>query len=55
MGGRPGQFFIEFGITVAVAVVFSLAVARFVTPLMAAYFLKNAKAHREVRTLPRFY
>jgi len=36
MGGMPGQFFIEFGITVAVAVVFSLLVARFVSPLMAA-------------------
>ncbi len=58
MGGMPGQFFIEFGITVAVAVVFSLAVARFVSPLMAAYFLKAspAKHHgRDVRKLPAFY
>lgn len=55
MGGMPGQFFIEFGITVAVAVVFSLLVARFVTPLMAAYFLKPAKVHRDVRKLPAFY
>lgn len=57
MGGMPGQFFIEFGITVAVAVVFSLLVARFVSPLMAAYFLKPTKAdgHRDVRKLPGFY
>ena len=57
MGGMPGQFFIEFGITVAVAVVFSLLVARFVSPLMAAYFLKPTVAggHRDVRRLPRFY
>jgi HAE1 family hydrophobic/amphiphilic exporter-1 len=55
MGGMPGQFFIEFGITVAVAVVFSLLVARFVTPLMAAYFLKPSKVHRDVRKLPVFY
>lgn len=58
MGGMPGQFFIEFGITVAVAVVFSLAVARFVSPLMAAYFLKVAPAkhmERDVRKLPAFY
>lgn len=58
MGGMPGQFFIEFGITVAVAVVFSLAVARFVSPLMAAYFLKAAPAKhhgRDVRKLPGFY
>ncbi len=55
MGGMPGQFFIEFGITVAVAVVFSLLVARFVTPLMAAYFLKPTTVHRDVRKLPAAY
>ena len=55
MGGMPGQFFIEFGITVAVAVVFSLLVARFVSPLMAAYFLKPSKAHMDARKLPGFY
>lgn len=55
MGGMPGQFFIEFGITVAVAVVFSLLVARFVSPLMAAYFLKPTKHHMDVRKLPRVY
>ena len=41
MGGIPGQFFRQFGITVAVAVFFSLLVARLITPLMAAYFLKK--------------
>ena len=40
MGGIPGQFFREFGITVSVAVLFSLVVARLLTPLMAAYLLK---------------
>ena len=56
MGGMPGQFFIEFGITVAVAVVFSLLVARFVSPLMAAYFLKPTKHdHGDVRKLPAIY
>ena len=55
MGGMPGQFFIEFGLTVAVAVLFSLLVARFVTPLMAAYFLKPTTHHRDVRKLPAFY
>ncbi|QUD87352.1 efflux RND transporter permease subunit [Phenylobacterium montanum] len=40
MGSIPGQFFREFGITVAVAVLFSLLVARLLTPLLAAYFLK---------------
>ena len=40
MPGIPGQFFRSFGITVAVAVLFSLLVARLITPLMAAYLLK---------------
>jgi HAE1 family hydrophobic/amphiphilic exporter-1 len=43
MGSQAGQFFKEFGVTVAVAVLFSLAIARFVTPLMAAYFLRPAR------------
>ncbi len=40
MPGIPGQFFKEFGLTVSVAVLFSLVVARLLTPLMAAYLLK---------------
>ncbi len=46
MPGVSGQFFQNFGITVVVAVLMSLAVARMLTPLMAAYFLK-AKGHAE--------
>jgi HAE1 family hydrophobic/amphiphilic exporter-1 len=46
MPGIPGQFFREFGLTVSVAVLFSLVVARLLTPLMAAYFLKpSTKPH----------
>jgi HAE1 family hydrophobic/amphiphilic exporter-1 len=46
MPGIPGQFFREFGLTVSVAVLFSLVVARLLTPLMAAYFLKpSSKPH----------
>ncbi len=41
MPGVSGQFFQNFGITVVIAVLMSLAVARMVTPLMAAYFLKS--------------
>ncbi len=40
MPGISGQFFQNFGLTVVVAVLMSLAVARMITPLMAAYFLK---------------
>ncbi len=46
MPGISGQFFQNFGITVVIAVLISLAVARMVTPLMAAYFLKS-KGHAE--------
>ena len=48
MPGTVGQFFKEFGLTVAVAVLFSLVVARLLTPLLAAYFLK-ANAHPSPR------
>ena len=40
MPGIPGKFFREFGWTAATAVVFSLLVARLLTPMMAAYQLK---------------
>ncbi|MET3598687.1 efflux RND transporter permease subunit [Martelella mangrovi] len=43
MPGIPGQYFIQFGLTVAFAVFFSLVVARLITPVMAAYILKPAK------------
>lgn len=41
MGGVAGQYFKQFGLTVAVAVFFSLMVARFITPMMAAYLFRN--------------
>jgi multidrug efflux pump subunit AcrB len=41
MSGIAGQFFKQFGITVSVQVFFSLLAARFVTPMLAAYFLKH--------------
>ena len=40
MGGIAGQYFKQFGLTVAIAVFFSLIVARMLTPLLAAYFLR---------------
>ncbi|MFS0772088.1 efflux RND transporter permease subunit [Sphingomonas sp. 1P08PE] len=46
MPGIAGQFFKNFGITVVVAVLMSLAVARLITPMVAAYFLK-AHGHAE--------
>ena len=46
MPGIAGKFFLEFGWTAATAVMFSLMVARLLTPMMAAYQLK-AKPHVE--------
>ena len=47
MPGITGQYFIQFGLTVAAAVFFSLLVARLITPVVAAYTLKadNVKIH----------
>jgi multidrug efflux pump subunit AcrB len=45
MGGIAGQYFRQFGLTVAIAVTFSLLVARLITPLLAAYFLRDPQ-HR---------
>jgi multidrug efflux pump subunit AcrB len=44
MPGISGQFFKNFGLTVVVAVLMSLLVARMITPMIAAYFLQ-AKGH----------
>ncbi len=41
MPGIPGQYFIQFGLTVAFSVFFSLMVARLITPLMAAYLMRS--------------
>jgi hydrophobe/amphiphile efflux-1 (HAE1) family protein len=40
MGGIAGQYFKQFGLTVAVAVFISLLVARLLTPMLAAYFMR---------------
>lgn len=44
MPGIPGQYFIQFGLTVAFSVFFSLLVARLITPLMAAYLMRAEDA-----------
>jgi len=43
MGGVAGKFFVQFGWTAAIAVFFSLVVARMLTPMMAAYLLRPPK------------
>ncbi|WP_337267614.1 efflux RND transporter permease subunit [Oryzifoliimicrobium ureilyticus] len=44
MPGIPGQYFIQFGLTVAFSVFFSLMVARLITPMMAAYLMRAEDA-----------
>ena len=46
MGGLTGQYFKQFGLTVAAAVFFSLLVARLITPVVAAYTLKSDNVAR---------
>jgi multidrug efflux pump subunit AcrB len=46
MPGISGQFFVQFGMTVVFAVLVSLAVARMITPMIAAYFL-SAQGEQE--------
>ncbi|WP_428630561.1 efflux RND transporter permease subunit [Sphingopyxis sp.] len=46
MPGISGQFFIQFGMTVVFAVLVSLAVARMITPMIAAYFM-SAQGEQE--------
>lgn len=49
MDGIVGRFFRQFGWTAAFAVFASLAVARLLTPMMAAYTLRPQKPHPEPR------
>jgi multidrug efflux pump subunit AcrB len=52
MSGIAGKFFVQFGWTAAIAVFFSLVVARMLTPMMAAYLLRPPRAdHGEARWL----
>ncbi len=56
MPGLSGQFFIQFGMTVVVSVLMSLAVARLITPMIAAYFLQahGAESHGEGWMMDRY-
>ncbi|MEO5707340.1 MAG: efflux RND transporter permease subunit [Alteraurantiacibacter sp.] len=56
MPGVSGQFFKNFGFTVVVSVLMSLAVARMITPMVAAYFLKahGEETHGEGRMMDRY-
>ena len=55
MGGIAGQYFKQFGLVVAFAVFFSLLVARLITPLLAAYFMRSKGHHDKEGWLLRAY
>ncbi|MFD1122586.1 efflux RND transporter permease subunit [Methylophilus flavus] len=56
MGGIPGKFFKQFGITAAIAITCSLIVARLLTPMMSAYLLKPHPVKEEqTSTTMRIY
>lgn len=55
ISGIPGQFFRQFGFTVAIAVFMSLVVARLMTPMMAAFWLKNPPAESGRSKLVELY
>lgn len=55
MPGIAGKFFREFGWTAATAVMFSLLVARLLTPMMAAYLLKPHGEEKRESKLMTWY
>ena len=56
MPGISGQFFKAFGFTVVLSVLMSLLVARMITPLIAAYFLrgKGIQPHASGRAMDKY-
>ncbi|OWV85266.1 RND transporter [Rhizobium sp. R635] len=55
MSGIPGLLFRQFGVTAAVAVLASLVVARLLTPMMAAYFMKAHPSEEKDGRIMRAY
>ena len=50
MGGTLGQFFRPFGLTISVAVLTSLLVARTLSPALAIYFLERGQSTQQLLT-----
>lgn len=55
MGGTPGEFFGPFAFTATVAVLFSLLVARLLTPMLASRFLRPHPEGNESGPVMRTY
>jgi multidrug efflux pump subunit AcrB len=54
VGGIIGELFQQFGWTASVAVLFSLAVARLLTPMLAAHFLKPREPEPDGPVMQRY-
>jgi multidrug efflux pump subunit AcrB len=54
LAGVPGKFFLHFGWTAAIAVFFSLVVARLLTPMMCAYLLQRSDRSQAAAVEPRW-
>jgi len=55
MAGIPGKIFRQFGVTASVAVLMSLLVARLLTPMMAAYLLREtSRQERDGAIMTRY-
>jgi multidrug efflux pump subunit AcrB len=55
MEGVPGEFFKPFGFTATVAVLFSLLVARTLTPMMASKFMRAHDEHETTGPMKAWY
>lgn len=55
MGGIAGQYFTQFGLTVSFAVFFSLLVARLITPLLSAYFMRQDHKPEKEGSVTKLY
>lgn len=55
MSGISGMIFKQFGWTAVLSIFFSLLVARFLTPMMAAYFLKPTKHIEKESKVMEYY
>ncbi|WP_439136062.1 efflux RND transporter permease subunit [Pseudomaricurvus sp.] len=55
MSGTVGQFFVQFGWTASVAVLFSLLVARLLTPMLSAYLLHKPHQYPRDPAWIRYY
>ena len=51
MGGIAGRYFVQFGLTIAISVFMSLLVARLITPMLAAYFLRDHPHSRSAKAV----